>query len=33
MGGSRAGGVCLMLAGVWMVTQVWWGSALERLGL
>lgn len=33
MNGSRAGGVCLMLAGVWIVSQVWFGSALERLGL
>jgi len=33
MNSSRAGGACLMIAGVWMITQVWWGSALERLGL
>lgn len=33
MNSSRAGGVLLMILGVWMNSQVWWGSALERLGL
>lgn len=32
-GSSRAGGVMLMIFGVWLNTQIWWGSGLERLGL
>ncbi len=30
---SAAAGVMMMIGGVWVITQIWWGSALERLGI
>jgi hypothetical protein len=32
-GSSIAAGLMLMIGGVWIVSQIWWGSALERLGV
>jgi len=31
--GSFAGGVVIIVAGVWVVSQVTWGGGLTRLGL
>jgi hypothetical protein len=30
---SAAAGAMLIVTGVWVITQVWWGGALERLGI
>jgi hypothetical protein len=30
---SAPAGIMLIVSGVWVITQVWWGAALERLGL
>jgi hypothetical protein len=30
---SAAGGVMLIVAGIWIFTQVWGGAAVERLGI
>ena len=33
MKSSFAAGLMLMIGGVWVFAQIWWGSALERLGV
>jgi hypothetical protein len=30
---SAAAGIMLIIGGVWTISQVWWGSAVERLGI
>jgi hypothetical protein len=30
---SVAAGIALMGLGGWVISQIWWGSALERLGV
>lgn len=30
---SAAAGAFLIVTGVWVITQTWWGAAVERLGI
>jgi len=33
MAKSAPAGIMITIAGFWVITQIWWGSAIERLGL
>ena len=33
MAKSAPAGIMIAIAGVWVITQLWWGDSLTRLGL